>query len=188
MTRFLALTGALVLGCGGSAGNATVEETMFSSALNVDLGASTALPNGLYVRDLVVGSGAEVQSGQNITIGYMAALSNGELFDSNTYTFTYGKNPSHVIEGLNQGFDGVKRGGTRQLLIPPALAYKANGAPPGVPPNAVVVFVATVQTETTGSPPKCSVAGGGVEGLGLACFAAIWARRRRCTKRSTHDA
>ena len=61
------------------------------------------------------------------------------MFDAGTYAFRI---PGSVIQGWNEGLLGMKVGGTRQLIIPPALGYGSQGAGQ-IPPNAVLVF--TVQ-------------------------------------------
>ncbi|MEP6507279.1 MAG: FKBP-type peptidyl-prolyl cis-trans isomerase [Gemmatimonadales bacterium] len=121
---------------------ATVETTTFSSSLGVDLMASTRTTNGVYVRDVVVGPGAVVTAGQAINIRYSGYLSDGTLFDSNTnaalpLAVTVGA--TNLIRGFGEGLPGMHIGGTRQLLIPPALAYGANDYN-GIPGNSVLVF------------------------------------------------
>jgi hypothetical protein len=101
------------------------------------------LPNGLEVIDLTVGTGATAQSGQSLTVQYTGWLSNGKKFDSSRdrnqpFTFTVGK--QQVIKGWDEGVPGMKVGGKRKLIIPPALGYGAKGAPPTIPPNAELVF------------------------------------------------
>jgi len=44
-----------------------------------------------------------------------------------------------VISGVDQGVVGMKVGGTRELVIPPNLAYGSTGNGP-IPPNATIVF------------------------------------------------
>ena len=50
-----------------------------------------------------------------------------------------------VIPGWDQGIAGMKEGGRRLLVIPPDLAYGAQGAPPVIGPNETLVFVVDLE-------------------------------------------
>jgi len=106
----------------------------------------TATPQTkLQAIDTVVGSGAVVKAGDNITADYVGALmSNGVIFDASAdhggpQTFSL----SGVIAGWSQGIPGMKVGGTRRLLIPASLAYGPQSQT-GIPANSDLVFDVTV--------------------------------------------
>ena len=54
------------------------------------------------------------------------------------FEFTLGE--GGVIQGWDQGVVGMKVGGRRKLIIPPDLAYGAQGSPPNIGPNETLVF------------------------------------------------
>jgi FKBP-type peptidyl-prolyl cis-trans isomerase FkpA len=58
------------------------------------------------------------------------------------YSFVLGA--GQVISGWDTGLVGAHVGSTRQLIIPPAMAYGSTGYGP-IPPNAILVF--TVQID-----------------------------------------
>lgn len=146
MNRALACLGLWVTGAAACA--PTIEQTRFASSLGVDLAASTKVAGGEYVRDLVAGAGADVTAGATVSVRYSGWLADGTLFDSNEghpqlFSFRYGA--GEVIQGWDHGLDGVKAGGTRQLVIPPALGYGEAGVPPVIPGNAILVFTVAVE-------------------------------------------
>jgi len=142
LLRHLAAAAALILpvaACNSASEPTTavpIESTTFATSLGVNLAASTKTPTGLYFRDIRVGTGTTIAAGQRLNVKYSGALANGTVFDAGTFAFTI---PGQVIEGWNQGLLGMKVGGSRQLIIPPALGYGQNGSGP-IPPNAVLVF------------------------------------------------
>ena len=101
-------------------------------------------PNAKLVStDLVVGKGDEAKSGNTVSVHYVGTLADGKEFDSSRkrgkpFVFTLGQ--GHVIRGWDQGVVGMKVGGKRKLVIPPALAYGPNGMPPAIPPNSTLTF------------------------------------------------
>ncbi len=97
-------------------------------------------------KDLITGTGQTANSGSSVTVNYVGVLySGGKEFDSSWKTgqpfapFKLGA--GSVIPGWDKGIVGMKVGGRRELIIPPALAYGKAGQPPTIPPNATLVFV-----------------------------------------------
>ena len=134
--------------------NIPIESTTFGSNLNVSLATSTKTASGLYYRDIVVGTGQTVATGDTVRVYYQGALSSGELFDqrlSPSATLDFKLGSGYVIPGWDEGLVGMKVGGVRQLIIPPALAYGATGRN-AIPPYAVLVFNVTMSdTKTPGT-------------------------------------
>lgn len=99
--------------------------------------------DSLQTVDLIVGTGAVVQAGDEVTVHYTGAIaSTGQVFQS-SYDFLEPVSFSldGVIAGWSEGMPGMQVGGKRRLLIPASLAYGAN--PPsgsGIPVNADLVF------------------------------------------------
>jgi peptidylprolyl isomerase len=99
--------------------------------------------SGLQYVDLVEGTGAQPQSGQNVTVHYTGTLTDGSKFDSSRdrndpFSFPIGK--GRVIKGWDEGVMSMKIGGRRKLIIPPNLGYGASGAGGVIPPNATLIF------------------------------------------------
>ena len=101
--------------------------------------------SGLFA-DIQKGTGKELTSGHKAVVVYKGWLTDGTLFDESrvgadgktqAFSFTLGKN--EVIPGWEQSMYGMKAGGIRMLIIPPAVGYGKTGQGP-VPPNAVLVF------------------------------------------------
>ncbi|MBV9816723.1 MAG: FKBP-type peptidyl-prolyl cis-trans isomerase [Solirubrobacterales bacterium] len=101
-------------------------------------------PKTLQIKDLIKGTGAVAKAGSTVAVNYVGKLyKNGKTFDASWnrhMTFTTPLSSGAVIDGWVKGIPGMKVGGRRELIIPPNLAYKSQGAGP-IPPNATLVFV-----------------------------------------------
>jgi peptidylprolyl isomerase len=135
---------AIVIGRGGGSGGETtsVADTGPKPTVSVPKGPP---PSQLVVKDLKTGDGAEAMSGDQVSVQYVGVLySDGKQFDSSWdrgQPFSFQLGSGQVIPGWDQGVAGMKVGGRRQLIIPPKLAYGAQGQPPTIPANATLVFV-----------------------------------------------
>jgi FKBP-type peptidyl-prolyl cis-trans isomerase len=101
------------------------------------------LTHALISEDLVVGSGATAEAGQDIVVHYVGRLANGTQFDSSRARrdpLDFALGAGDVIKGWDQGLPGMKVGGTRRLTIPPELAYGDQGLAGVIPPKATLVF------------------------------------------------
>ncbi len=97
----------------------------------------------LQIEDLTVGTGAEAKPGTMVTVDYTGWLSDGTQFDSSVGSgqpFQFALGQGEVIPGWDQGVAGMKVGGKRRLVIPPALGYGDQGAGGVIPPGAVLIF------------------------------------------------
>ena len=100
----------------------------------------------MKIEDLVVGTGAEALKGKLVSVHYTGWLTDGKKFDSSKdrgqpFQFPLGR--GQVIQGWDDGVQGMKVGGKRKLTIPPELAYgeRAQGS---IPPNSTLVFEITL--------------------------------------------
>lgn len=104
-------------------------------------------PSGLQYEDTTVGNGEVAQAGRRVQVHYTGWLYNdgvqGAKFDSSKdrgqpFKFSLGK--GEVIQGWDEGVQGMKIGGTRMLVLPPELGYGEYGAGGVIPPNATLLF------------------------------------------------
>lgn len=101
------------------------------------------LTHALLTEDLVVGSGATAEAGQDIVVHYVGLLADGTQFDSSRARqdpLDFALGAGDVIKGWDQGLPGMKVGGKRRLTIPPELAYGDRGLAGIIPPRATLVF------------------------------------------------
>ena len=147
----LACAALLVAGCGSdSSKESEATSTPAAAATPEPTKPEITVPKGkapkkLVVKDIKEGTGAEAKAGSNVTVQYVGtSFKNGRQFDASWdrgSTFSFGLGAGQVIPGWDQGVQGMKVGGRRQLVIPPDLAYGPQGSPPAIGPNETLVFV-----------------------------------------------
>lgn len=116
--------------------------TNLKAAPAVSAGAAPA-PTKLEAQDLVVGTGTTAADGMTVNVQYLGAnYTDGKAFDS---SWSRGQPASFPLSGVIPGFKdaiiGMKIGGRREVVIPPALGYGSQGQPPTIQPNETLVFV-----------------------------------------------
>jgi peptidylprolyl isomerase len=102
-------------------------------------------PRRLEKEDIVRGKGRAAKAGDTVRIHYVGVtFSTGEEFGASwdtgrPYSIELGR--GDVIDGWDKGIVGMRKGGRRQLTIPPELGYGAAGHPPDIGPHETLVLV-----------------------------------------------
>lgn len=121
-----------------------------SKAENINQPAGSAAQNNsnmdqnaeLKIEDVLVGSGSSAKAGDTVTVHYTGTFADGSKFDSSLdrgAPFTFVLGGGDVIKGWDEGVVGMQAGGTRKLVIPPALGYGPNDYGP-IPGNSTLYF------------------------------------------------
>lgn len=98
--------------------------------------------NNMIIDDIKTGSGAEVKSGDQVSVHYAGTFQDGTEFDNSKKRgapFEFKVGASQVIKGWDEGLVGMKVGGERVLVVPPEKAYGEKGIGP-IPGNSTLVF------------------------------------------------
>ncbi|MFD0443353.1 FKBP-type peptidyl-prolyl cis-trans isomerase [Streptomyces indonesiensis] len=100
----------------------------------------------LEIKEIWEGDGPVAKAGDNIAVHYVGvSFSTGEEFDASYNRGTPLRiqlGVGQVISGWDQGLQGMKVGGRRQLIVPPHLGYGDRGAGGGrIKPGETLIFV-----------------------------------------------
>ncbi len=95
------------------------------------------------IETLRPGTGDGAKDGDTLVVHYTGTLTDGKKFDSSKdrgqpFSVTLGQR--RVIAGWEQGLQGMKKGESRKLTIPPELGYGSRGAGGVIPPDATLIF------------------------------------------------
>jgi FKBP-type peptidyl-prolyl cis-trans isomerase len=147
MTKYVAITAillALTVVFASAQSAAKKPATPNTAAPTKVMGEGVKTDSGLMYWDIRVGTGQTAKEGSHVRVHYTGWLTTGKKFDSSVdagkpFDFTIGN--GEVIKGWEEGVAGMRVGGKRQLRIPPALGYGAEGTPGGpIPANATLIF------------------------------------------------
>ena len=134
----LVVVAASFMACGDDmTGPQAIEDAEFASSLGINLANFTRTSSGLYYEDIAEGSGDPAAAGQEVEVSYAGWLTDGTEFDRGAFSFILGAR--QVVAGFDEGVTGMKVGGIRRIIIPPALGYGSQGSGP-VPPNSIMIF------------------------------------------------
>jgi peptidylprolyl isomerase len=100
-------------------------------------------PDGLVVWDVVPGQGDALADGLVGVFEYTGFLPDGTAFDSSyerpgPVRIRTGR--KKVLPAWDVGLPGMREGGVRQLVVPPALGFGPRGIPGRVPPGSTVTY------------------------------------------------
>ncbi|MBK8955447.1 MAG: FKBP-type peptidyl-prolyl cis-trans isomerase [Saprospiraceae bacterium] len=94
------------------------------------------------------GNGPKAESGKPVSVHYYGMLMDGTKFDdswSRGDVFKFMLGQGQVIPGWDEGVSNLNEGAKATLIIPAALGYGAEGAPPSIPGNSELMFYIEVQ-------------------------------------------
>mmetsp|Transcript_22483 Transcript_22483/g.32824 ORF Transcript_22483/g.32824 Transcript_22483/m.32824 type:complete len:333 (+) Transcript_22483:38-1036(+) len=104
------------------------------------------LSSGVLITDHVIGRGNEPRLGSIVKITYEGLFPDGTIFDFNrkrTKPFKFRKGAGQVVRGLDLGLEGMRIGGSREIVIPPPLGYGEKGVGE-IPGNQTLIFRVTL--------------------------------------------
>jgi FKBP-type peptidyl-prolyl cis-trans isomerase len=105
----------------------------------VNLGGCRIVRGGVEIESETPGEGAIAERGTTVVVRLDGYLNRGQRFQSGEVV-TIELGCRHVIAGLEYGIEGMRVGGRRRLRIGSHLAYRDEGVPGKIPPNALLIY------------------------------------------------
>ncbi|XP_053137976.1 FK506-binding protein 15 isoform X2 [Hemicordylus capensis] len=113
---------------------------------------SSPSADSVLYQDLIIGEGQGVEAGDSLEVAFTGWLLQngalGQVFDSNMNKDKFLRlklGSGKVIKGWDEGMVGLKKGGRRFLIVPPALAYGPQGVANRIPPDSTLAFEVEVK-------------------------------------------
>ena len=110
--------------------------------------------SGLQYKVLENGKGTKPIDGDSVMVLYKAMLMDSTVIDSSTDNQPAVFDSKRIIPGLAEGLKLMNVGSRYRFFVPPELAYGAQGAPPKIPPSAVMIFDVTLVKIAGPEQPK----------------------------------
>lgn len=130
-----------------SAQQASIDEKLITDYLAKNGIKAQRTASGLYYKIDKMGTGEAPKQGNTVTMNYTGMTMDGKKFDSNVdpafnhvQPFEFKLGVGQVIPGWDEGIALLPKGSKGTLYIPSPMAYGAQGRPPQIPQNAVLVF------------------------------------------------
>ncbi len=149
-------TGPAISAKAGAGASGSNEGLAAMGTMPAAVGPSKPLYTLRYV-DLVTGTGDLAKPRQYYTVQYTGWTTDGKKFDS-SYDhggdpFTFPVGARRVIIGWDTGFEGMRVGGKRRLIVPYQLAYGEAGHPPEIPAKSDLIFDIELVSQSDPSAP-----------------------------------
>jgi FKBP-type peptidyl-prolyl cis-trans isomerase len=137
-----ALVATIAILCACAAAPAPFRDTAnltYAPALGVDLASATRV-GGIYVQEKAAGAGDAAGASSQVTLHYTLYLPDGTQVQTtrNGQPMTVRLDDDTFLIG--RALVGMRPGGRRLLVVPPAQGYGRAGVPGMIPPNATIVF------------------------------------------------
>jgi FKBP-type peptidyl-prolyl cis-trans isomerase FklB len=100
--------------------------------------------SGLQYKVLEKGKGPKPTSNDSVMVTYKGMFMDSTVFDSTTGNQPVPLNLQRTIPGLVEGLQLMREGARYRFFVPPELGYGAQGAPPVIPPNSLLIFDVTL--------------------------------------------
>lgn len=108
-------------------------------------------PQGARYQDLKPGAGEAAEPGDVVTMHFVGWLDADRDKGKEIYNSRQEREPisfvvgtDRVMQGWSDGVIGMRPGGKRLLMLPPALGYGSRGVEGVIPPDASLIFVIDV--------------------------------------------
>ena len=109
----------------------------FASFLQVDISSMTKTPDGVYYKDVQVGTGAVLTGQPAVLYTIQGFTKTGAIFANGSQATPVPLNT--LVLGLQLGMQGMREGGQRLIVVPSKFGFGPSANAP-VPPNSTLVY------------------------------------------------